>query len=86
MNAQQLEALQQLARQATTLEWGSEEQIEAQNSFYEVVLQELADPLREQLNRYLHRATTQEGVEEAFRLLGVEFFTEAEIPSLSNGK
>lgn len=68
-------ALAQMAAKADPRlghEWGSAEQIEAENKFFEAVEAVLSAPDMADLESYCMKATTEERLDEALRLLECE--------------
>ena len=69
-------ALAQMAARAdpriTGIEWGSEEQSAAENKFFEAVEAVLSGPDFAELESYCMKATTEERLDEALRLLECE--------------
>jgi hypothetical protein len=68
-----LNELKEMARYALPIndnEWGADRQIAASNRFFETVRVLLSDPDWEKLERWGMKATTEEHVAEAMRLVG----------------
>lgn len=70
MTELELFQLAQAARPITDDDWGSDRQIEAENAFFDYVKTQLPVPLWDELEAYCLKATTDEMVDEALRLLG----------------
>ena len=71
------QALAAAARPINDDEWGSERQIDAQNLFFEEVEKVLPAETFEALEAYCLKATTDEMIDEALRLLAVARMTVA---------
>lgn len=59
-------------------DWGTERQIEAENAFFAAVKAKLPAPVFEKLEGYCLKATSDEMIEEAMRLLGLPAERETE--------
>ena len=59
-----------LARAAIEAEYGSEEHIDAENAFFDIVNTILGDDERNELDEFTYGATGEESIHEAFRLIG----------------
>jgi hypothetical protein len=64
-----MERIKQLSKLAVDLEWGSPEQIDAENEFYILVQKILNCGDFEKLENYALKATTGESIDYAFKLI-----------------
>jgi|TARA_R110000824_G_C14746525_1_gene628059 hypothetical protein len=64
-----MERIKQLGKLAISLEWGSPEQIDAENEFYILVQKILNCEDFEKLENYALKATTSESIDYAFKLI-----------------
>ena len=64
-----MERIKQLSKLAINLEWGSPEQIDAENEFYILVQKILNRADFEKLENYALKATTGESIDYAIKLI-----------------
>lgn len=66
----EFERLAQDARPVDEEDWGSERQVDAENAFYDAIgFTDYDIALGEGFRDFVHKATTDEGLDEALRLL-----------------
>jgi hypothetical protein len=68
-----IEALAKVARPRTDDDWGSARQVDAENKFFRVVKQLLEADEFEALEDYCLKATTDEMIDKALRLVRAKF-------------
>ena len=65
-----LQTLAKVARCVSDDDWGTPRQIRAENAFFDFVKEQLDDEVWERLEGYCLKATTDEMIDEALRLVG----------------